>query len=219
MKASPRHQCLIYQGSPEKHLPGLAITIRQRLDDNYRCLYLNSPPMIAGIKSWLKTFGTDVELEIAKTSLILSSDQSHLLSSDRSDLAKGVFDIDLMLKKLDDAVDQALKDGYRGLWATGDMLWEFGHEKNFEKLLEYEWRLEELFIKRPQLCGVCQYHSDVLPREIVRQGFLAHPTLYVNETLSRINPHYLQPKTYTAEAAGPELNQPMLHLCNIKYVN
>ncbi len=35
-----------------------------------------------------------------------------------------------MLHKLEDALDQALSDGYKGLWATGDMTWEFGSEKN-----------------------------------------------------------------------------------------
>lgn len=49
------------------------------------------------------------------------------------------------------ALDQALDDGYIGLWVTGDMTWEFGPEKNFAKLLEYEWRLEELFHRRPEL--------------------------------------------------------------------
>jgi hypothetical protein len=31
-----------------------------------------------------------------------------------------------MMAKLEDAVTQALADGYKGLWATGDMGWEFG---------------------------------------------------------------------------------------------
>ena len=34
---------------------------------------------------------------------------------------------------------RALDDGYSGLWATGDMSWEFGPAKDFSMLLEYEW--------------------------------------------------------------------------------
>jgi hypothetical protein len=58
-----------------------------------------------------------------------------------------------MLGILSAAVDQALNDGYQGLWATGDMSCEFGPERDFSKLVEYEWRLEELFLKHPTLAG------------------------------------------------------------------
>ncbi len=61
-----------------------------------------------------------------------------------------------MMEKLEDALSHALADGYRGLWATGDMAWEFGREDGFEKLIEYEWRLEELFRRKPELSGVCR---------------------------------------------------------------
>jgi hypothetical protein len=41
-----------------------------------------------------------------------------------------------MLGILSAAVDQALNDGYQGRWATGDMSWEFGPERDFSKLVE-----------------------------------------------------------------------------------
>jgi hypothetical protein len=41
MEETPRHQCLIYDGSPAKMLPALAAHIKQKLDENIRCLYLN----------------------------------------------------------------------------------------------------------------------------------------------------------------------------------
>jgi MEDS: MEthanogen/methylotroph, DcmR Sensory domain len=95
-------------------------------------------------------------------------------------------------------VDQALNEGYAGLWATGDMSWEFGPKKDFSKLLAYEWRLEELFSKHPTLCGICQYHKDTLPREIAHQGLLTHQAIFINDTLSRLNPHYVGREFVTA---------------------
>jgi hypothetical protein len=106
-----------------------------------------------------------------------------------------------MISLLRDELTEALADGYRGLWATGDMTWEFGPERNFAKLADYEWQLENFFRHNPCLSGVCQYHVDTLPHELVRQGLAAHPALFVNETLSRINPHYL-PET-AIDAGGP----------------
>jgi hypothetical protein len=77
--ATHRHQCLIYEGSPSQHLPALAATLKQKLDDNYRCLYLNSPVMVAGLRSCLAARGLDVFHHTSKGSLVLSSERHHLL--------------------------------------------------------------------------------------------------------------------------------------------
>ena len=184
MKTIPRHQCLIYTGSPAPHLPGLAALLRQKLNENYRCLYLNSRPMVAGMRSYLFAAGVDVSQEVNKNRLVLSSSTEHLQN--------GHFDVDRMIKLLADALNQALIDGYQGLWATGDMSWEFGPEKDFSKLLEYEWRLEEFLERNPALSGICQYHTDILPHQAVQQGLLTHQALFINHTLSRLNPQYIE---------------------------
>src|SRR6185503_1905998 len=110
MVPESRHQCFIYDGAPSEQLPVLARMIQQKLDEGYRCLYLNSLPMVAGMRSYLSAIGLDVAKEIARARLILSSEP--LASPD------GSFDVGLMLDKLEDALDQALSDGYKGLWAT-----------------------------------------------------------------------------------------------------
>src|SRR5689334_19453136 len=137
MQDLARHQCLIYSGSPARHLSSLAALIRHKLDDGVRCLYLNSRPMVAGMRSYLAAAGVNVAAEVEKGSLVLSFDQKHLV--------EGHFDPDLMLHSLEEAVQLALSDGYKGLWASGDMTWEFGSMKEMAKLLEYEWKLEDLF--------------------------------------------------------------------------
>src|SRR6185503_14851117 len=184
MQQISRHQCLIYEGPPTAHLQSIVSLIRQKLDENYRCLYLNSPPMVAGLRSYLFAGGVDVPKEVMKGSLVLSSDQGHLHG-------RG-FDVNRMLDILNEAAVQATKEGYDGIWATGDMTWEFGPEKDFSKLLEYEWGLEEIFSKRKELCGICQYHQDTLPKDAMRQSLLAHPSIVISETLTRINPHYIK---------------------------
>jgi MEDS: MEthanogen/methylotroph, DcmR Sensory domain len=182
MERDSRHQCLIYEGSPSQQLPSLAAIIQRKLNEGHRCLYLNSPPMVSGLRSRLAAIGIDVVGDVAKARLVLSSESA---------MVDGGFDVEMMLNKLEDALDQALSDGYEGLWATGDMTWEFGSEKNLAKLMEYEYRLEELMHQRPELSGICQYHQDTLPRETTQQALLTHGTLFINETLTRINPSYV----------------------------
>ena len=138
--------------------------------------------MVAGIRSYLISSGLDVSDAVVNNRLIMSSDHGHLVD--------GEFDAHCMLGLLKDAYDKALTDGYAGLWASGDMAWEFGPAKNFAKLVEYERALEAFFETHPAISGVCQYHADVLPNEVVQSGLVLHPGIYVNETLSRINAHY-----------------------------
>lgn len=182
MERLPRHQCLVYEGAPSAHLSSIAAALGQRLQGKNRCLYLNSPPMVAGMRSYLAAAGVDVAREVDEGNLVLSSEQGHLID--------GRFDIDRMIDTLENAVKQAKADGYQGLWATGDMSWEFGSKRDFSKLLEYELRLERLFHKYPSLSGVCQYHRDSLPREAVQQGLSVHRAVFINQTLSHLNPQY-----------------------------
>jgi hypothetical protein len=183
MKPVPRHQCLIYHGAPSAQLAGLALMIRRKLEANFRCLYLNSPEMVVGMRAYLTSSGLDVHDAVVNGRLILSSGHDHLVD--------GEFDPDRMLGLLKDAYDDALKEGYAGLWASGDMAWEFGPARDFDKLVQYERALEKFFQANPKIQGVCQYHADVLPGAVVNTGLTLHPGIFVNETLSRINAHYV----------------------------
>lgn len=141
----PRHQCLIYEGSPAAHLAGLAAVASKELNANSRLIYLNSPTMVAGFRSYLAATGLNVEQEVKRGALVLSSEQGHFNN--------GHFDVDRMLGMLRDALNRALKDGFSSLWASGDMTWELGGERNFDKLLEYECGLESFSGRIPLSTG------------------------------------------------------------------
>jgi MEDS: MEthanogen/methylotroph, DcmR Sensory domain len=210
MDSRPRHQCLIYDGAPSRQLPALAAIARDRLQTSYRVLYLNSVPMVAGMRSYLAAAGVDVAAEVERGSLVLSSEQAHLVD--------GHFSVERMLQTLEETLAKALRDGYVGLWATGDMTWEMGPDRDFGKLLEYERRLEEFFAEHAQLNGVCQYHVETMPREALRHGLLAHPTLFVNETLSRLNPVYAPPAAFARVSQQAALDALIDQLCQAENV-
>jgi len=200
-----RHQCQVYKGSPSRQLSAIAEMTCQKLIEGYRCLYLNSPAMVAGLRSTLAALGIDVIRESARTALLLTSDQSHLVG--------GRFDSDRMLAKLDDALQKALQDRYTGLWAVGDMTWELGFQANFPNLLEYEWRLEEYMRGHSQLCGICQYHADTLPSEALKAS-IVHESFFINETLSQLNPHYVRAEAPTGlMASHPQFDTFIDRLC------
>ena len=202
-----RHQCLIYEGAPSRQLSALSAVVRDKLRQNYRCLCMNSAPMIAGMRSYLAAAGVDVTSALERGSLVLSAEQGHLVD--------GHFDLDRMMETLAITAQAALRDGYAGLWATGDMSWEMGPDRDFSRLLEYEWRLEEFIREHPELGGICQYHVDTLPREAVRHGVAAHRSLFVNETLSLLNPHAVEPGSYASDVGNNlELDAMAAALCH-----
>ncbi len=195
---------MIYAGSPAEHLPGLAALIAENLKKNYKCLYFNRPPMVAGLRSYLAAAGVDVDEQIKNGALVLSSSQEHLVN--------GQFDVDRMLQLLTQAATMAEKDGYAYLWASGDMTWELGNENNFMKVVDYECQLEQAFRDNPTLCGVCQYHIDTLPPETIQQAIYTHPAIYINETLSRINPYYISADNPPRTASTPALTEMLKNL-------
>lgn len=156
--------------------------------------------MVAGMRSYLAAAGVDVAEESLKGRLVLSSDRDHLINGCQ-------FDLERMMQSLQDALKQALDDGLQGLWATGDMTWEFGPDKDFSKLLEYEWRLEEFFREHPQMGGLCQYHIETMPRKFLRHGVVSHPSIFINQTLSMINPIYRYSGSFErTQTEAPELD-------------
>jgi hypothetical protein len=190
---------MVYAGSPAEQLRGLVALIIENLKKNYKCLYLNSPAMVAGMRSYLSAAGLHIDGEIRKGSLVLTSAQDHLVNSK--------FDVNRMIDLLTDSVRAAERQGYAYLWASGDMTWEFGNENNFAKLVEYECRLEQVFREHPMLCGVCQYHRDTLPPDVIQQAIYTHPAIYINETLSRINPYYVSPDDPARITSGAGLSE------------
>jgi hypothetical protein len=200
MKSTSCHQCLIYQGSPSGHLATLANILVEKLKSNHRCVYLNSPAMVDEMKSCLCAAGVDVEKETKKGALILTSDQTHLQNNE--------FDPNRMLDFLRQSVKQAVLDGYKSLWATGDMLWEFGGKIDIDKLFEYEYALEEFFHETSYLSGICQYRRDTVPPEAIRVALTVHQNIWLNKSFILDNPYYMQIRDiHTAEELDGDLEK------------
>lgn len=113
--------------------------------------------MAVGMGSYIAARGRDVLEDTKRGRLVLSSEQH--TSSD------GLFDIDAMLKGHRRCSGVGAERWMQRAGTSGDMTWEFGRARDFSRLLEYEWRLEEFFQKHLELEGICQYDADTLPRK------------------------------------------------------
>jgi hypothetical protein len=184
-----RHQCLVYDGPPSRHLAALARTIAEKLSRDFRCMCFDTAPMIAGMRSYLAAEGVNVASDIADGRLVLTSERPHLVDGAR-------FDLDRMTGGLSQQLNAALDAGFQGLWCTGDIAWEFGPTRDFSSLLEYERQLDAFIEAHPNFGGVCQYHRDTLPSHAVEVGLLAHPRIFIDQTLSLVNPRFISRESF-----------------------
>jgi signal transduction histidine kinase len=182
-----RHKCLIYEGHPREQLPVIIPLLVNGLGEGRRCLYLGDPETVTLVGVALAERGVPVSELVRLGTLVLSSDRSHL--------ENGGFDPAGMVAMLVRMIDQAVKDGYTGLCATGDMMWELGSEENFEKLQVYEALLETVFRDKP-LVGICQYRRETVPARALRAALENHRSIYLGSTLREDNHFYLPPELH-----------------------
>jgi signal transduction histidine kinase len=180
-----RHKCLIYDGHPSEQLPVVVPLLMDGLHENWRCLYLGSPDSVEMVDAALSGQGVDTSRQRDRGALVLSSDRSHL--------EDGRFDPHAMVEGLRASIDDAVRDGFQGLCATGDMRWELGADSNFDRLLEYEARLEQVFRDKP-LWGICQYHRAMVPSQAVHDALVTHRTAYIGDRLNEDNLFYIPPE-------------------------
>ena len=178
----PGHQCLIYDEEPSFHIPAMARSICANLAAKKRCLYFNSNSMLSVMRDRLSTDGLDLSHQLSTGALVMSTE--------RPQLVKGIFDIDGMIDMLEAAVKDAQADGYAGLWSTGDVYWELGSKLNFDKLFEHERRLDEFMSRSEFFSCVCQYNRNSLAPSAVNTALAVHPAVYISNTLSHENTFY-----------------------------
>jgi signal transduction histidine kinase len=180
------HKCLIYDGDPSEQLPVIVPLLINGLKDRHRCLYLGAPGMLDMVGQALSRKGVDVAAEGRRGALVFSSDRTHLDG--------GGFDPRGMVAMLRQLIDQSVRDGFAGLCATGDMRWELGEDKSFERLQEYEALLEQVFQEKKPLRGICQYHRHSIPAKAVQDALMTHRSVYIGAVLNQDNLFYIPPE-------------------------
>jgi signal transduction histidine kinase len=180
-----RHKCLIYDGHPSQQLPVVVPFLTAGLQSSWRCLYLGSPEMVQMVDGALRQHGVDTISEMKRGALLFSSDRNYVES--------GTFNPQAMVNSLCELINDAVREGFDGLCATGDMRWELGPDENFGRLLEYEALLEQLFREKP-LIGLCQYHRDLIPPRSLRDALMTHRSTYIGDIFNRDNLFYMPPE-------------------------
>jgi MEDS: MEthanogen/methylotroph, DcmR Sensory domain len=179
------HVCTLFR-SREEQLSAAIEYIQQGLNRNERCLYVCSEQTPDEFRAALATAGIDVAREEAKGALIL-------LTKESGHLEGGSFSPSHMISMLRNAVENALKDGFQGLCAAGDMTWLLDDAPGSEQLAEYEALLNH-FYRNNRALGLCQYNRRRLPAAALDHGLATHPTIRIAGPILLTNPFYELPE-------------------------
>lgn len=189
------HVCTLFS-SPEEQLAAAVEYIRQGLESRERCLYVCGEQTPDEFRDALRAAGIDVHGAEARGALVL-------LTKETGHLKGGSFGAARMIGMLSKAVEDALRDGFEGLCAGGDMTWLLDEAPGSEELAEYEARLNQ-FYKTSRALGLCQYNRRRLPATFLDHGIATHPMIRVEGPILMVNPYYEVPEEAMVRRAKVE---------------
>ena len=178
------HICSLYD-TEEEQLSVAAEYLSDGIRNGERCLYA------AASRADLKRFRT--VLTAASIDVTDALRRGAFIERTHAEvhLAGGRFDCERMLRLLNEAVEAALNDGFKGLRTCGDMSWLLVECDGREQVTEYEALLNPFF-KNVRGAGMCLYDRRRLPKHLIDGALATHPSL-VSAGRHQVNPAYTLP--------------------------
>lgn len=179
------HLVLLYHDR-EAEKP-VAAFIAASLQRNEKCLYIKGD--------------TDTDLMLRHLSTMVDFrkmiEDGHLYILDKSEAyAKdNDFDPDKMIEMLRLESENAVKEGFSGLSVTGEISWVLDYADGRERIIEYEWKLNERLFDRFPVTALCRYNLDRFSPKMIKSIIELHPFILYENQLNE-NPFYVPPEGY-----------------------
>lgn len=165
------HICSI-SDTEEQQLITAATYLTDGIERGERCVYVaETRAVLQRFDVALQATGLDAALLMARGALIeLTHAEAHLIG--------GRFDCERTLAMIDDAIRQAIADGFSGLRMCGDMSWLLLDAPGSTEVASYEARLNQVFANT-RSAAMCQYNRRRLPGPLINMALTTHPTAVV----------------------------------------
>ena len=190
------HICALYD-TEDQQLAVAAEYLADGLRTGERAFFVaESPVALERFRRALMELGVEVVPAETRRALVL---RTHA----EAHLADGRFDSERMLRLLNEAVEDAVRDGFTGLRTCGDMSWLLSDPPGAEQLVEYEAMLNQFFEGVPG-SGMCQYHRERLAAHVLDHALATHSSAIVDGRHTG-NPFYESPSVAihrTADVVG-----------------
>ncbi|MBI1749114.1 MAG: MEDS domain-containing protein [Acidobacteria bacterium] len=178
------HLCGLFE-TEEEHRALLTPFLRQGLGQNEKVLYIADAHSPEQILNYLRDAGLDVMP-------FLAAGQLRILSVEDFYLRSGRFDPDAAIALLRSETQRALAEGFSALRATGEMSWALKGGADYDRLIEYEAKLNHFF-PGSRCLALCQYDCRCFPPALLLDVLATHPLAVLGTTLYD-NSYFLPPK-------------------------
>ena len=179
------HVCTLFT-SREEQVNAAIDYIRGGLARGERCLYVCGEQTPDEFRAELRDAGIDASAEEKRGALIL-------ITKREGHLKGGSFKASRMIDMLTRAVADALKAGFAGLCAAGDMTWLLDEAPGSHEIVEYEALLNHFYSSNRAL-GLCQYNRNRLSAKILDTCLATHRHIRVEGPMLLENPFYELPE-------------------------
>jgi signal transduction histidine kinase len=195
------HLCCLYE-TEEEHRAVLTPFLRQGLERDEKILCITegsartaelSRQGVLDVHSaetllgYLREDGLDVEPYLARGQLVFRTHKETYMRG-------GVFNPEDMVALLRAETEQALMEGYSALRVTDEMIWMLQGLPGFERLMEYEARLDD-FLPGTRCLVLYRYDRRRFDPELLLDVLRAHPVAMVGTEIYD-NPYYIPPAEF-----------------------
>jgi len=188
------HLCLIYHSAAEQ-TAALVPFLKAGIAAGERCVFVGHGTSARRVERALLSAGLDVNAECERGAL--------LFLTQREDwLPHGRFDPGAMMDLLRQAEQQALDDGFSGLWATWNMSWILEGTSGADRLVEYEAHLNR-FLAGSHTCALCRYSREGSPAALIQDALHTHPLAVLGDQVCP-NSYYEPPEMVLGDRSPEE---------------
>lgn len=160
------HVCALYSTTDELTRE-VASFLAEGLRRHERSWYVGTGDEIASLSEALRTLGIDVAAATQNKAL-------QLFSGDAAYIVHGTFDPEATVQTFNDAIEQSYNDGFTGFRAAAEMSWALDCADGSHQVIVYEAMLRSLFASCRAI-GLCLYHRQRMPLEVLNGALLTHP--------------------------------------------
>ncbi|HWR53081.1 MAG TPA: MEDS domain-containing protein [Bryobacteraceae bacterium] len=183
------HLCSIYENQQD-HFAVVVPFIRIGLERHEKCLYITDAESLEGVRAAMQAGGLDVAAALDSGALTLAT-------KDQTYMRLGTFEPDWMFSYWREAAEQAKREGFNSLRATGETEWVVRGGPGLERWMEYECRLTHAMAESNAF-ALCQYNRTVFPPSLILDVIRTHPVVIYRGTVCR-NFYFVPPEEFLGQ--------------------
>lgn len=183
------HVCALVRGKEEEYRV-LGPFFREAIDWGEKALHILDPEDKDEDRERLRSFGIDVRAAEQRGQFDMMSWNEAYRHGDR-------FDVDRMLKLLEDSIEAGRESGYPRTRISGQVGRALHHQPGAEQLIEYEARVNDVLV-RSRYPAVCVYDVEIMTGSMLMDILRTHPLTVVGGVVQE-NPLFTPPERFLHE--------------------